>query len=337
MDVARARLATWSRRLGVGALLLAIGLALVVSPLPDPVRYGPLVLGSLAIGLPHGAVDWAALPLARQGRLAGRDLAIVGVLYAVLGGLVVAAWWIAPVPAAVGFVLLTWLHWGQGDRHTLERLYGAGHALDRLQRALTISVRGGIPMVVPLLAFPDTYRRVLDLFVAPFGGTAVVPWLLADATRLAIGGALLLATLLALGRGLARRGPTGGWVTDLIETITLWATFLLVPPVFAIGVYFAAWHSWRHVARVLLLDEPSTTAIAGGRWGRPALRFGVAAAVPTVASLALLGALWAVVPAPPTTIQGLTGLGLVAIAALTLPHVAIVTWLDLLEAGTRHG
>lgn len=337
MDVARARLATWSERVGLGALLLTLGVALLASPLSDTVRYAMLVVGGVLVGLPHGAVDWAALPLGRHGRLDWRDVAIVGLLYAVLGGLVVAAWWVAPIPAAVGFLLLTLLHWGQGDRHTLEVLYGAEHVSDPVGRGLAICVRGAIPMVVPLLAFPATYRRVLDLFVAPFGGTATVSWLVADGTRLALGAALALVTLAAIGRGLAVRGPTRAWVTDLTETLALWATFLLVPPVFAIGVYFAAWHSWRHVARVLLLDEPSSTAIAAGRWGRPTLRFAVAAAVPTALALALLGALWLAVPAPPTTIPGLTGLGLVAIAALTLPHVAVVTWLDRLAGATRHG
>lgn len=186
-------------------------------------------------------------------------------------------------------------------------------------------------MVVPLLAFPDAYRRVLDLFVAPFGGTIELSWLVAGSTRLALGGGLLLATVLALGRGFYHGGPARAWSTDFIETLTLWTTFLLVPPVLAIGVYFAAWHSWRHTARVLLLDEPSTAAIGAGQWARPVGRFAVAAAVPTALALALLGGLWLAVPAPPTTIPGLTGLGLVAIAALTLPHVAVVTWLDVLQ------
>ena len=57
-------------------------------------------------------------------------------------------------------------------------------------------------------------------------------------------------------------------------------------------------------------------------------RFGTEAAPLTAVALALVAALWLAVPEPPTTLAGGAALYLVLIAVLTLPHVAVVTWMD---------
>ncbi len=294
-------------------------------------QYLVLVVGSVLVGLPHGALDVAALPLARRSHRPRSDLAVVGLLYLVLGGAYLLAWVVAPLPAAAAFLLLTWVHWGQGDVYVLRSLYGADYVRDRVGVALTVLVRGGIPMVVPLLAFPRTYRKVVGTFVQPFGGEAAVWWLLDPTVRLVAGVGLGLVTLLALGRARIVASTPREWRLDAVETAGLWIAFLVIPPVLAIALYFTCWHSLRHLVRVVLLDDRSTAAVAGGRWWVPIGRLGVAAALPTIGALVLLGGLWFVAPAPPAGLPGVAGLGLVGIAVLTLPHVAVVTWLDRLD------
>jgi Brp/Blh family beta-carotene 15,15'-monooxygenase len=325
---ARERLAGRTLVAGWLSLVAVVPVALLAPEIPTAYRYLPLVASAIVFGMPHGAVDYVALPRAQSGRVTVRGVAVVVALYGLLGGGYLLAWLLVPVPAAALFILLTWFHWGQGDLYALRALAGADHVDDRLQQSLTVLVRGGLPMLVPLLAFPDRYRTVVDTFVSPFGADAGAWWLFQPGPRLALGGAFALVTVIALARGRARSGGDGGWRVDAGETGLLWAYFLLVSPVLAVGVYFCLWHSVRHIVRVVLLDERSVAAIAGGRW-LPAVRtFALEAAVPTAIALGFVGLLWQAAPGAVETLAGASGLYLVAIAVLTLPHTAVVLSLD---------
>ncbi|MFC7196773.1 Brp/Blh family beta-carotene 15,15'-dioxygenase [Halosimplex aquaticum] len=331
-------LVCWLPWLPVAAATLAFALGLSV---PREWRYVPLVVSVAAFGLPHGAVDWAALPRAavggadlyrpwrrgRHARLDRRWLAVVGLVYLVFGGAYAVGWFLAPAAAAVAFLALTWFHWGQGELHPLREVLGADHLGARWRRGLTVAVRGALPMGVPLLAFPGRYRTVLDSFVAPFGGT-VPAWPFGADGRLALGGALAALTVGTLAAGYRAAGDRRGWALDAGETALLWAYFLAVPPVFAVGLYFCCWHAPRHVARVLVLDGRARDALSRGHLAGPLARFAREAAVPTLIALVGCGALWRLAPAPETTLEGAAAVYLVAIAVLTLPHVVVVTWLD---------
>jgi Brp/Blh family beta-carotene 15,15'-monooxygenase len=314
-------LAGW---LPLGALLVA---APFVGSIPESYRYLPLVASALVFGMPHGAVDYVAYPRAIDGRVTGRGVVAVALLYLLVGGAYLAAWFLVPVAAAVGFVVLTWFHWGQGDLYVLRDLVGADH-LDTLPgQALSVLVRGGLPMLVPLVGFPDRYRAVVETFVAPFGGSAGEWWLFTPPARLALGAGFALLTALALARGWRGADDRRGWRIDAAETGLLWAFFLVVPPVLAVGVYFCLWHSVRHIARVVLLEPGAVASLSDRQWGRPLGRFALEAAVPTALALALIAGLWVVAP-PAETLAGATGLYLVGIAVLTLPHTVVVTALD---------
>jgi Brp/Blh family beta-carotene 15,15'-monooxygenase len=110
------------------------------------------------------------------------------------------------------------------------------------------------------------------------------------------------------------------------------AFFALVEPILAVGLYFTCWHALRHVGRLLALDPDARAALADGRVGAALTRFTRDATPLTLASLALLGGLALLVPASPAGLADLVGLYLVLIAALTLPHVAVVADLDRTQA-----
>jgi Brp/Blh family beta-carotene 15,15'-monooxygenase len=320
-----AGLTRWAGWLPLAALL---ALAVALPSVPVEYRYLPLVASAVLFGMPHGAVDYVALPRATTGRVTVRGVAVVVALYALLGGTYLLAWFLAPVPAAVGFVLLTWFHWGQGELYVLRDLFGVDYLDDWIQQTLTVLVRGGLPMLVPLLGFPERYRAVVATFVEPFGGAVGEWWLFEPGSRVALAGAFAFVTVIALARGRARATDRRGWRLDAAEVGLLWAVFLLVPPVLAVGVYFCLWHSVRHIGRVLLLDGQTVDALARREWLGPLGRFSLEAGVPT--ALALLGAasLWVVTAPSAETLAGATGVYLVAIAVLTLPHTAVVTILD---------
>jgi Brp/Blh family beta-carotene 15,15'-monooxygenase len=302
---------------------------------PLALQYAPLAVSVLLLGLPHGAVDHLAVPRVRDRPVTLRALATVGALYGVLGGAYLALWFLAPVPAFVLFIAVTWAHWGQGDVYALLALADADHLRTRAQRVATATVRGGLPMLVPLLSHPGQYRRVARALTGRFGVTpADLAPLFRVETRLALGVAFLALTVGTLAVGLARvdGGPADrGWRVDAGETGLLWLFFLVVSPVLAVGVYFCLWHAVRHIARLVLLDGAAVEGLRDGRLG-PALRgFARDAAPLTAVSVAFLAGFYYLVPVRPATVEEAVGLYLVLIAVLTLPHVVVVAVMDQVQ------
>ncbi|WP_076430089.1 Brp/Blh family beta-carotene 15,15'-dioxygenase [Haladaptatus litoreus] len=297
-----------------------------------PVRwqYAPLVVSILLFGLPHGAIDHLTIPRARTHSVTTRSLATVGLLYLVLGGAFVAAWFVAPVASFVAFILLTWFHWGQGDLYVLYEMTPKTR-LSSVHRILLVVVHGGLPMLVPLLAFPRIYRRVASLLVGTFrpGGVADIEWLFQPEMRLLLGVGFFLLVLATL--ALDWRRSRSLWRIDAVETTLLTVYFAAVPPILAIGVYFCVWHSLRHIARVVCLDDASVRELAEGNLKSPLRRFVHDATPLTVGALVLLAGLAVVVPSSPATTPEAVGLYLVFLAALTLPHVVVVTILDRVQ------
>ena len=308
-----------------GGVLVSLALAPLLAEAPVWVLALPWALSAVALGLPHGAAD-PVVPFRMRGeRLRAGPVAAFSVGYLAAAGAVLALWWAAPVAAAVGFLALTWAHWGQGDVFALRALGWDRHLASRGQLAAALVVRGALPMAVPLVAFPETYAEVVGAMAA-----AVVPGSEARAQAAILGldrGALaaalgaLVAAYAVWGAVVAgrQRDRRGAWRTlglDLAEVAGLALFFAVVPPLWSVGVYFCLWHALRHLARL-------APAVAGGSGWRLA---GLAAPA-TVGALALIGGLaWATVGLG----EPVAGVGvyLVGIAALTVPHTFVVVWMD---------
>ena len=321
----------WFARYPAIALAALLPIGALTPSFPVEVGVATFALGTLVVGMAHGAVDHL-VPLRASDASLRRSIAVVSVVYAVLGGAVVVAFFTAPVAAFVGFIALTWLHWGQGDVAALV-VAGVEHLQTPATRVLTLVVRGGLPMGVPLLAHPSEYRVVTEwvigLFVAD--AAAAVDPLFVPATRIAVGASMAGATLVSIGLGYrqVRAGASRrGWLRDVGETATLWAWFLLAAPVFAVGVYFAAWHALRHVGRLALVDGAATAALADGDVWDALRRFARDAAPLTLGGFLVVGGVAIAVPSGVAAPGDVLGVSLVAIAAMTLPHVAVVAWLD---------
>lgn len=329
---ARARrvAASYSIRPGWFALVVVAVGSVLVGEIPFSYQYAPLVLSVLLLGLPHGAVDHLVLPRQRGESLTVRWLGIVGLVYLVFGLVYGLVWFVFPVGAFVFFILLTWFHWGQGELYPLLDIVGATYVSKPSQQALTIFVRGGAPMLVPLVAFPDQYEFVAASLVGLFdtaGATALGP-LFETGPRIAVGTVYAVVALATIALGYYRTETVVPWAVDAGEIILLTAFFLTVPPILAIGIYFCFWHSLRHIIRTVLLHDGSAESL-DRREVLPATgRFARDAAPMTAGALLCLGGLYLLVPQTPDGTAELVGLYLVLIAMLTLPHVIIVTWLD---------
>ena len=318
--------------LGTGWVVLTVVaiLSVALGPFPRPYQYAPLVVSVVLLGLPHGAVD-PLLALRQRGEpVTPRWLAAVGGVYLLLGAAYGLVWFLWPVAAFAGFILLTWFHWGQGELYPLLAFADASYLREPGQRALTVLVRGAAPMLVPLVAFPGEYEFVAASLVGLFdpGAADALAPLFEPQARLVVGAVYAVLALVTLGLGSVRATDRRPWRIDAGEVGLLTAFFLTVPPILAIGVYFCAWHSLRHISRTVFLDGRSVALLDRGRISPVLRRFARDAAPLTAAALALLGGLYLVVPETPASTADLVALYLVLIAVLTLPHVAIVTWLD---------
>jgi len=310
--------------LGVIAVAFAAGVTVSLR-----VQYGVLLASALVFGVPHGALDHLVPGRLRRGGTDRRSIAAVVGLYAVLGTGYALIWFVAPVAAFASFVLLTVIHWGQGDLHALLALADVDHLPTRRHRALTAAVRGGLPMLVPLVAFPERYRAVATDVVGLFASepTGLAP-VFAPGTRLAVGLGVAAVAVATLSLGFFRACSRRGWAIDAAETGLLAGYFAVVPPVLAIGLYFTVWHSLRHVARLLADDAEAAAALRDGRIRPAVASFARDAAPATIGALALFAPLLWLVPRSPGDLAAYAGLYLVLIATLTLPHVAVVSWMD---------
>ena len=225
----------------------------------------PFALSLVLFGLPHGAVDPFVLSRRPLGRLG------VSAVYFAAALAVLALWALAPVACAIAFLVLTALHWGTCDLHTLLAFDGAHHLTTRTQRAATAAVRGGLPMLVPLVAAPEAYRRVLGWMAGALGtggvGLGPAEALFRPDVRFALGtgfAALAVATL-AVGWRRAAADGQRAWRLDAAETLGLALFFALVEPLLAVGLYFCLWHAPRHLARLVAWSPPAVARLDARR------------------------------------------------------------------------
>lgn len=330
---AAARLAPYLVAAPWAAVLAALAAAFVSPAAVQTYALAPLLLGTVFLGLPHGALDHLVparlgLPWGRRPLLLGGYLAV----YLTLTGLFLGLWLLAPRVAFSGFLLLTVAHWGHGEVRFATLFWGRP-GRTRLESWASALFRGALPITLPVLAFPETaqslyHHAALGLGVTPTTLELTSPYVTAP-----------LWGLLALGLGVylvsaVRAAPNRAVLTmDVLELGLLTGLFTLVPAYFAVGVYFLFWHSLRHLAHLLILDPRDARLVAAGRPGRPLRRLTRDALPITAAAVAMLGGLYLFAAARVTSLEGFVALYLVLISALTLPHALVVALMDRWQPG----
>jgi Brp/Blh family beta-carotene 15,15'-monooxygenase len=181
------------------------------------------------------------------------------------------------------------------------------------RRAAAALVVGAVVLLVPLARGTTETAAVVAAVVPGSEGT------LPPGVRTVVLAAVLPAAALLAAELVRRRHRL-----EAAELAGLVVLVLVVPPLAAFGVYFGCWHSVRHVARVVAEDPASTADLAAGRICGPLRRFAVRAALPTAAVLGVLWLLWSAAGGW----RAFVATDLPVLAALTLPHVLVVGWLD---------
>ena len=108
-----------------------------------------------------------------------------------------------------------------------------------------------------------------------------------------------------------------------------------MPPLWAIGSYFALWHSLRHGLRILWTDEPGRQHLVQGRYLLVKARWLQLTWLMT--ALALVG-LWFILSLP-LSFRGIQldwlGKAMLGISILTLPHTVVVCLMDRIQLAKK--
>lgn len=315
-----------------GALLAVLLLSRLFPTASARWQFVPFLLGMVFLGLPHGALDHLAPLFLRRGRLTPRYLFLFVLGYGALVAVYFFFWQIWPTAALIVFLLFSWLHWGQGDAYFLEVFEGRPPPTGWGERLTVWLVRGGLPIVLPALVFPSVFAQVAGGILGWYGGSA--GWLVDGRWR--VMGMIALAALSLAYFWQSRQAQKEGFWRDAGEIGLLLVYFCLVLPILAVGVYFCVWHSARHLARLMLLDEADAAPLLRGDLAGPALRVAWQAAPMTLGALAMLAALFGGHGRTHVTAETFVYLYLSLIAALTFPHFLLVLWMDREELVQHH-
>ncbi|MFI8193284.1 Brp/Blh family beta-carotene 15,15'-dioxygenase [Streptomyces sp. NPDC085946] len=278
----------------------------------------PVFVAGVVAGIPHGAVDHLVPGWFRGTPSAGRDGAVPLGYALTAAGAFTVCWW-APTFALCAFLAASAAHFGHGEVR-FDALRRAGPDADGRTLA---TAHGAVTVVLPLTLWPEQVRPVVRL-LAPEAERLLTTAARPVAAVLA-GVCVLAGCTVALLRARFRQ---------VAELLLLTALFTLVPPLAAFGTYFGAWHSVRHIARLVLTDPANAEPLRSGPTGAVLRRFCRQAAAPTLVTLAVLALLSrAAAPDGPAV----TATGVALLAALTLPHLLVVARLDRHAPGETPG
>ena len=319
--------AVLASRVALGVLTATFAVLLAADAVPPlEVQMLLYLVGMVALNLPHGGFEHFTNVRRRGLPFGGRYLALYLGFVAAFTGL----FFVAPV-LGLGLAFATAMaKSGHGDLRVMDALTGTSHLRTRSQRALAALVRGAPVMVVPMVAWPETFQQFGAVMVRIFDPAAV--------SRLDLGMALgppVLGSLLAVAvvvhvlLGYRAEGASTAWRRDVGELALLLAFFAVVPVVVAIGLYFPLWYSLRQSAR---------SAVAERALGEPAesegmtlpLAFGVLI-VGALATALVAALLWAVAPDPlggASLLPGVVAFYTIFVSIIAMPHVVVGEWLD---------
>ena len=278
------------------AVLVTLALAAGIGLLGDvPVAAQAVVLVLAAsVGMAHGATDvWLGRDLFGD---EGRGRTTFGGGYLLLTAAALTFSIVAPSLWLAGFLTLAWLHFGFGELPGL---------LPRsIPQAAASALRGAMPVALPAVLHRDGVTWALSALVEPAAASAFAGALslLAVPTLLGVG---LLISLLARRRS--------WW--PAAEVATLAGLLLVAPPLLGFAVYFAVWHSVRH-----LLSDVVGASTPGRQWRPVAVSTAFPIAGAALAWLVLAGRPEAGVAASSSAVRVV----FVTLGCLTVPHMALV-------------
>ena len=264
---------------------------------------------ALAFGIPHGAVDH--LTIGRT--LPPRILLFLGAGYVAAAAVAATAVIIAPVPSFAVVIAMSVWHFGTGDVEARAEL-GRSAPVGTGVRWLRTIAAGSVPLLLPLTSAASVASlEPLNPEVAQLlGGPA------------STGVRVLVLLVVVVTTGTLLR--VADW-RGAVELASLTLLGLVATPLIAFAVYFAAWHSLRHTAR---LAQDTDDALSLKRIGR-VVRTGLPALGATVAVVAVV----VVGTSRGSSLGSWLWVALAVVWGLTVPHMLAVSRFDRLRRRAR--
>ncbi len=231
-----------------GAVLVEI----VVPGVSASLTGWPLVISLFLIGMPHGAIDFSLTAQMTASKTTHAYLCSFSG-YAVILLASLAFFLMAPATALILFLLLSATHFGLADARSLDARFAV--ATTPWLRTLSAATRGVFVIALPFVFWPDESRKVFADIVAIAGHVAptVAPATFSSLATVVVSFALLSHAVVTTSR--VRAGQAEAAAVEALETAVVWLAFFMLHPLFATGLYFLAWHSWRHLLTLLRLES----------------------------------------------------------------------------------
>jgi Brp/Blh family beta-carotene 15,15'-monooxygenase len=330
-----ALLGRYSLRLMALSLLLFVplaGLGFKSAEWPMYLQLLPLFISLFLFGMPHGGADHLLLwGMLRKDSWSRRMVTLS--LYTLIALAYLTFWDFNPPAAALFFLGLTIFHWGQGDRYISIQVHQATYiSRSKVLSALHILSRGSIPILLPGYMGNDTYRNVIEALVSSGGQASYqAVWVSSyPLVFLLIPLGLTIASLIAAAISMSKK-EIRPLCIDSIESVALFGWFLFVPALWAIGCYFALWHSLRHALRILSTDSTGSQLLDSKQYLKLNIRWLQLTSLMTL--IALIG-MW-IIFALPLSVRGIEldwlAKALIGISVLTLPHTVVVCFMDKIQ------
>lgn len=292
--------------------------------------YIPFIFSAVFLGMPHGAVDHLVPRYISDYTTVGSLYRIVS-LYLIAGFIYTIMWFISPSLSLALFILLTILHWGQGDTYIISKVFSADYLTDSKScLSLGLIIRGSIPMLLPYVFYRDRYIEIIGEIVGIFSsGVGVFRYMDSQTAVYIVSGLFALTTITYILLCIDKSNDSLDAIyLDISELILLILLFYALPPILSIGLYFCFWHSCRHIGRLLDTDD----VLHDYNMLRATKRFIIISTPMTLGGLVLIGAIWSILGQPMQVGDRLLGIYLVGIAIMTLPHFLVVTWMDMKQS-----
>jgi Brp/Blh family beta-carotene 15,15'-monooxygenase len=180
-----------------------------------------LCLALLVFGLPHGSLDIAVMRhSAEMGR---RRVGATILLYLGLAGAMYAIWYVAPVLALAGFLVIASVHFADDWADELPPFFAIGTAVALL--------------TAPALLY---HQVIADIFVSLTGQQGAT--MIADLSIL-VAPVTLIAAVVGVGLMVLN-----GHAMRALETGAVVGGMLLLPPIVGFAIFFCLSHSPKHFA-----------------------------------------------------------------------------------------
>ena len=231
------------------------------------------------------------------------------------------------------FLGLTIFHWGQGDRYISVQVNQATYlSRSKILTTLHILSRGSIPILLPGYLGNDTYRNVIEALVNSGGQASYQAEWVSNYPLffILIPLGLTILSLIAASICISKE-EIRPLCVDSIESVALFGWFLFIPALWAIGCYFALWHSLRHALRILATDTTGSQLLDSKQYLKLKIRWLQLTGLMTL--IALIG-MW-IIFALPLSVRGIEvdwlAKALIGISVLTLPHTVVVCFMDKIQ------